>query len=225
MKKLIILCTALVAFTSAAVAQTFTEGKIVYKISYPDLGGMAGMESMLPKETTTYIKGNKVRTEQEQPMMGKVITISDNKTGNSSTYMNMMGSKYEITSNRADYEKNNATTLNAKVEITNETKVICGYTCKKAIATYTEDGETITQEIWFAPDLKGVDTGMRPYKGIDGMFLEFSQGQKTQMGSITMKITATLVSKDAVSDAMFKKPEGEWKKTSAADLAKSMGGK
>jgi GLPGLI family protein len=221
MKKIVLLAVAAMASLSIA-AQGLTEGRVVTGISYPDMEDNTGILAMLPKETTAWYKGDKVRIEQPGAMGSKTIILVDNKKKETHTYFDMMGTKYEIVSNEKDVLEQNAKAGDYAITPTTETKSIAGYNCKKSIAK-GKDGEEI--ELWFAPDLARPNSNWTsPYKGIDGMMMEFSTSKQTSMGPMTMKMTVKEVAKEPVDDAKFKAPDGTWKKVTMAEFMKSMGG-
>jgi hypothetical protein len=122
----------LVFFVLTGFSQTF-EGKIVYKINIK--GDFSAQEKMmLPSEAVTFCKGDKTRTEITMGFgMNTTSTISDSKTGNSVALMNLLGSKYAIETNgEAENLENDKFSKNTIVDVTNETKTIAGYLCKKA---------------------------------------------------------------------------------------------
>lgn len=222
MKKIVLLAIAAVAGLTVN-AQTFTEGKIVTKITYPDLDENSGIVAMLPKENIMYVKGDKAMIEQPGAMGSKTVIIVDNKKKETHTYLDLMGKKYDIVQNQKEIEENNKKTAgDITITETTETKTIAGYNCKKAIAK-TKDGEEM--ELWYAPELTRPDGNWSsPYKGINGMLMEFSVTRPSQMGDMTMKMTVTEVSKETVPDAKMKAPEGSWSKMTMAEFLKSMGG-
>lgn len=223
MKKITLALFAAIAAISVN-AQTFTEGKVTTKISYPDLEDQPGIVAMLPKNVVSYYKNGKTRIEQDGAMGTKTIVLVDDKKKESVAFMDLMGQKYQIVSKEDDIKKDNSRDLEATVTVTSETKTIAGHTCKKATLKY-KDGEE--SEIWFAPELtKGASSSWnQKFKGIDGMIMEFSMTKQSQMGPMTMKMTVTEISKEKVDDNKFKAPDGDYKKTTPEDLAKSFGGK
>lgn len=222
MKRIALLLVAgLAAFNLNA--QTFTEGRVVTKITYPDFDGNPGILAMLPKEIVSYHKGNKTVVEQDGAMGTKTIIIIDDKKKETNTYMDLMGQKFQLVSKEADVKKENQRDLEADVTITKETKTIAGYTCKKADVKY-KDGEE--GEIWFCPDLAKGDGAEwnQKYKGVNGMMMEFSVTKQSTMGPMTMKMTVTEIAKEKIADSKFEAPAGEWKKTTTEDMMKSLGG-
>jgi hypothetical protein len=217
MKKITLaLLTVLTAFSLSA--QTLEEGRITSKISYPDFDN-PGILAMLPKEMVTYFKGDKTCIEQPGAM-GKTIIISDAKKKETKVYMPTGGAV--ITKSDAEVKSETARETEATVTVTTETKVIAGYTCKKATVKY-KDGEE--GEIWFCPELNRPASASwnKPYPSINGMVMEYTIVKKSQIGDITMVMTVTEVSKEAVDKTRFDAPPGKWKEMNMDEYLKSMG--
>ena len=151
-------------------------------------------------------------------------SIADSKTGNSVALMNLLGSKYAIETNGdAENLENDKFLKNTIVDVTNETKTIADYLCKKAIVKVTDpETKKITEmDVWFAKDLN-VNNGFAkgPFKKIEGTMLEFSLEQQ----GMNMNFQASSITKQKVDDQMFVVPEG-YKKMTQEDLMKMMGGR
>ena len=221
MKKL----TLLFLSASAIIATSFTglsdfEGKIVYSIDFIGANMPPQAKSMMAgSKTTVYIKGAKARTEMS---MGPQTTTSfyDSKTNISVTLMEVMGSKYKI---KTDASKKDEKKPEVKVNVTSETKVIAGYTCKKANVTVTDQkGTAQATTIWFTEEISNhmntTNENGAQFKDIKGMPLEYEI--KTQNG-MSMKMTATSVSKETVADSKFTIPDG-YKETTPEEMQKDM---
>jgi GLPGLI family protein len=196
-------------------AQEF-EGRIVYSITYPKLDNPE-MLGMLPKETTIYMKGDMTRVEANSGMGVKNITIANAKEKKATVLMDMLGQKFQMESSEADSDNENPY-KDAKITITDETKMIAGYKCAKATVEVKDNGKV---DVYFTKDL-GVNSknASGPFKQIDGAVLEYSM---TQQG-MEMKFSASTVSKEKVADSKFIIPEG-YKKVTRDELMKSFGGK
>ena len=212
----------LVFFVSTGFSQTF-EGKIVYKINIK--GNFSPQEKMmLPSEAVIYSKGEKSRMEMSMGFGMNTTTISNSKSGYSVSLMNILGSKYAIESSEKDNSKESEDLVkNTKVEVTNETKTIAGYNCKKAII-YINDPKSkeVTQlEVWFTKEIDiNNDYVKGPFEKIEGAMLEFSLVQQ----GLNMNFQASLVSKESVDNKLFEVPEG-YKKMTQQEMMKMMGGK
>jgi hypothetical protein len=175
---------------------------------------------MAPKVMTVSIKGSKARTEMNVGG-GLVVEILDYVAKTKIALINMMGQKFAIKSTSAEIEKENAGQPKGTVSITNETKNIAGYTCKKAIVTTNDDGVKSTFEVWFTDEIGGKDANFdNPmYKDINGVMLEFIL--KTPQAS--MKLSATSIEKKAVSAKDFEIPS-DYTLTTQDELKGKFGG-
>lgn len=207
------------SFRGFAGGKTF-EGVITYKITYPDSKFTEAQLAMFPKSLTVAIKGAKSRTEIATGM-GNQISIIDYTEKTKIGLIDMMGQKYAIKSTAEEIEKENAKEPKATVEYTSETKVIAGYTCKKAIVTTDEDGVKTSFEVFYTPELggKGSNFDNPLYKDIDGVLLQFSM--KTPQ--ISMMFEATSIEKKSISNKDFEIP-AEYQITTEEELKSKFGG-
>jgi hypothetical protein len=224
MKKIIMkssLTFILLFWVSAALlAGKPFDGVITYKISYPDSKFSEAQLNMFPKVMTVSIKGSKARTEMNVGG-GTTIEILDYVAKTKVALINMMGQKFAIKQTAQEIEKENAEQPKGTVNVTNETKSIAGYNCKKAIVTSDEDGIKSTFEVWFTEELGGKDANFdNPlYKDINGVMLEFL----IKTPQITMKLNATSVEKKAVSAKDFEIP-ADYTLTTQEELKSKFGG-
>jgi hypothetical protein len=185
-----------------AAGKTF-EGIITYKISYPDNKFSESQQAMLPKLVMVSIKGNNSRTEIKTAM-GNQVELKDYSAKTNVTLIDVMGQKYAVKATAEEIEKENAKEPKATVEVTKETRVIAGYTCKKAVVTTNDDGVIAKYDVYFTDELgpKAANFDNPLYKEIDGVMLEFSM--KTPQ--FTMVFSATDVEKKSISGKEFEIP-------------------
>jgi len=206
--------------SAALVAGKPFDGVITYKISYPDSKFSEAQLNMFPKVMTVSVKGSKARTEMNVGG-GTTVEILDYVAKTKVALINMMGQKFAIKQTAQEIEKKNAQQPKGIVNVTNETKSIAGYNCKKAIVTSDEDGVKSTFEVWFTEELGGKDANFdNPlYKDINGVMLEFL----IKTPQITMKLSATSVEKKAVSAKDFEIPT-DYTLTTQEELKSKFGG-
>ncbi|MGD1846833.1 MAG: hypothetical protein ACFB10_15705 [Salibacteraceae bacterium] len=186
-------------FTSAVAPEEF-EGKITFKITYSDLPDeIAGMESMLPKESTLYVKGSKTAMVQDG-MTGNTIAVNNHESKTSFVLMDLMGAKYAVKSTPEDYEKAEQERNNQKITLHDETKEIAGFLCKKATVV---SGDDPPMTVYYTEDLK-VNSSFNFSNGLEGFPLSYS----TQQSEMTLTLVATEVVKETVDDSRFEIPEG-----------------
>jgi GLPGLI family protein len=206
--------------SAALVAGKPFDGVITYKISYPDSKFTEAQLNMFPKVMTVSIKGSKARTEMAVGG-GTTVEIVDYVSKSKVALINMMGQKYAIKQTTAEIEKENAGQPGGTVNITNESKNIAGYNCKKAIVTTNEDGVKNTYEVWFTEELGGKEANFdNPvYKDIPGVMLEFL----LKTPQVNMKLSATSIEKKAVSAKDFEIP-ADFTLTTQEELKAKFGG-
>jgi hypothetical protein len=196
------------------------EGVITYKISYPDSKFSESQMAMFPKVFTVSIKGSKSRTDMQMSGM-TTTTITDYDEKTSVSLINMMGQKYAIKQLTAEIEKEIAAQGTTTVELSDETKVIAGYTCKKAVVTVNDDGVKSTFEAFYTSELgsKLANFNNPVYKDIDGAMLDFSMNSH----EVTMKFTATAVEKKSLASKDFEIPS-DYTITTQDELKSKFGG-
>ncbi len=224
MKKAILVTPFLLVLFLFNAATSFAgkpfEGMISYKITYPGSQYTESQMAMFPKLLTVTIKGTKSRTDITV-QGGSQVEIIDYATKSKVALLNMMGQKYAIKQTTDEIDKEMNAEPKGVVEVTNETKSIAGYKCKKANVIVEEDGAKTTYEVWFTNELgtKEVNFDKGMYKDIDGVMLEFTQVTP----QISMKFTATSVEKKNVSVKDFEIPS-DYTITTMEELKSKMGG-
>jgi Domain of unknown function (DUF4412) len=227
MIKRMLFVIAAVSVTSLIYAQgKLEEGKVIFGILYPELSAEMEMaKDVLPKELTVYFKKEQSRTEMPSSVMGKLITISNTETGDLLMMMELMGKKMAIKQTGAELKKLEQDaakdSLQPVVSVIklDGTKVIAGYTCKKAIIEIKENGEVSRSECYYTNKLpKMKDQNDNLYKELDGFIMEYTQIQS----GIKMLVTAKAVVKEKVSDSMFAITPG-YKLITQAELEKMLG--
>jgi GLPGLI family protein len=223
MKKISFFLSALLTLVlsaSIATAGKPFEGIVTYKITYPDSKFSESQLAQFPKTLTVTIKGPHARQEIIMPM-GSQVEIYDYTAKNKIQLLNVMGSKYAIKSSSEDIDKENAGQPAGTVELSNETKVIAGYTCKKAIVTVNDDGMKSTYEVFYTSELgsKVANFDNPIYKDIDGVLLEFTM--KTPQ--FVMKFSASSIEKKSISNKEFEIP-ADYVLTTQEELKKKFGG-
>jgi len=224
MKKLLfalsfIMCIVVSSSTAVMSGKPF-EGVITFKISYPDNKFSESQLAMFPKVLTVSIKGSKSRTDLQMSGMNTV-EITDYTDKTKVALLNMMGQKYAIKQTSAEIEKEMTQSGIPTVEVSNETKVIAGYTCKKAVITVNDDGLKSTYEVYYSGELgsKMANFDNPWYKDIDGVLLEFMLKNR----EINMKFTATSVEKKSLPAKDFEIPS-DYTPTTQDELKSKFGG-
>jgi hypothetical protein len=189
-----------VFFCLALFAQAQFEGKIVTKIDVISASGDGkDVARMLGDKMTTYIKGSKSRVEQKTPI-GSNIILSDTLKKESVLLLELMGKKIALVTNgEVDELEKNKPELNNQITLTNETKMILGHSCKKAVLQLSD--QKGSAEIWFSPELPNFNND---YPELVGMPLEYTVVTE----SLVMKFLVTEITPSTVDSALFEIPAG-----------------
>jgi hypothetical protein len=217
MRQLTSLLTLLLLVILAPVsqAQSPTEGMIemgTEMINMPE--EYKQFASMMPKGSTMYFKGDKIRTETQ--VMGMSMAVINDANG-TVQLMELGGKKYAIrTPNSAETEN-----PGAKIELVDESREIAGYKCKRANVTVMIDGKPQVMIMFYTTELKfDKATFDRLPKGLKlpgyPMSIEFKM---EQMG---MRMEVKKVTPQPVPDSMFQIPEG-YTETTTEQLKNEMG--
>ena len=226
MKKIIALSltAALLGFMTLGFkqAKTLEEGVVEFDVTFLNLTPeMKQAESMFPKKLIMYFKGKSFRNEMPSGM-GNTITINNGIKKEFYLLMDMMGQKTALKQTEEQMKKQlaEADVKNIKVSFEKETKVIAGYTCKRALINLTLEGKEEQIECFYTPELPDIaNHNTSPgFDQIKGFMMEYTlnmQGMKT-------KLTASKVRKEAVDPKLFELPEGYTLKT--LEELRNMGG-
>ena len=131
------------------------QGKITYDISYSGANITPELKSQmqLPSSEVVSIKDCQTRTETSVGPVSQV-TITNGSDKTLILLIDFMGTKYAIKRNAEDIAKDSNKTPTPTLNITNETKQIAGYTCKKAIlTTKQDDGTTQNDTVFFTKEI------------------------------------------------------------------------
>ncbi len=211
MKTALFLVVTAALFLTSCSPKTF-QGSVNYTIDYELPEAMEAQRAMLPTNMLMYIGEGFTRVEQKT-MMGDQIVITDTKEKSAVLLMNMMGQKMAITMNSDDTPE----TEEPKIEYLDETKVVAGYNCKKAIVTTKdEEGEEQSVEVYYTKEIPSEANDK--LKGLDGFPLEY--GISAQGMLMTMK--AKEIKKEKVAKNLSEIPEG-YETMTMEEFLKSMG--
>ncbi|HBK72369.1 MAG TPA: hypothetical protein DDZ39_12070 [Flavobacteriaceae bacterium] len=210
MKKIILVL--LVTFSTTIFAQTaLKEGVITTKVTMSsDNEQMKAAFAMLGDlSTTTYFKGSKGRTEMDNPMAGKTISIVDNDTKKTLTLMDnpMMGKKYI----KQNIKKSEEELKDIKVTPNGETKTVVGYVCKGYDVVTKQQGVALKMKMFVTDKIVAQEQYSAALGGkIKGfpLYMIVSVNQKGMNMDTTMEVTE--IKSESVDDSKFDMtvPEG-----------------
>lgn len=189
-------------------------GYVKYSIKME--GEMSAQEkAQQPTEMTVSYSGPKSRLEIVTPMQTQVI-LGDASTKEQFILLDMMGKKIALKTTAEDLEKGMKEAPEIKVNVTEETKEIAGYKCKKAEVVIGEE----TNIFWVTDDIAVKDPNWStPYKELTGVLMEYSMVQN----EITITYTATEVKKKKLKSLIFTVPAG-YEEMTVEQFQEIMGG-
>lgn len=233
LKTILILILALfnTAFVSAQKPDTLSEGKLIYKMSMPDMQqGQSALMNSSGTDQIIYFKNGNTRIEMKT-LFGSVATIHKKDSSYSYSLTDMMGIQTATKTNTSDIDslKKKLNQHEPQIKLTKEKKKLMGYNCRKAITTFEMNGKKYEANCWYTQDITipGIDasqlTPSISQKDIAGVMIE------TEMpaGQTVVKITLDSIIKIPVPDSLFEIPAGyqiqtadEMMKTLTASLKK-----
>jgi len=205
MKRLIIIITVLTLFTacdSSIFSGKLNEGTIDYKLEYLDDANEKPIISLLPTEMKIqFKKGYYLQSVEGWMGIFRMAGVNDVKAKKKSALLKIMNKKYlyQVDGNSEGFGFNPM--KDKKIELTNETKEIAGYKCKKANITW--NGYNFS--IFYTDEIRIDEPNWNnPFPEIDGVLLEYQY----EMFDIKTKVTATTVKKEDIADETFEIPAG-----------------
>lgn len=230
MKKLLLAPLIIFLMHTAHAQDTINEGKIVMAISLPDTTGEMGsmMKSMAGTEQVIYFKGENTRMEMNMGAgMGLNMITIGNQNGESYTLMNIVGKKYALKSNSGQKDSlMKVAHMQYKVKLTNETKRVLGYNCKKAVLTMEINNKKEVSDYWYTNDIvipafqKGQLLSQIGHKEVNGMPVETI----IKMNGVSLKMTLAAIDKIPVPDSLFEVP-ADYTITTMDEIGKKAFGK
>lgn len=207
MKNLIFLFVILLAFSSCQqkeIGKPITQGRIEYDITYPNLDSGNVLVKFMPDKMTTYLKNDVYKVEFVAGLgLFKTGYISNNINQTMNYILKLVNVKYQSAYDTSGVKGLNDGIPEYKVEFTNVSKEIAGYTCYEALIKFNNEKY---------PDFKVYYTNRLPLTSpnwcnplhkIPGLMFEY---ELTKYG-LTMKFTATGVYEEIIDDAEFKIPK------------------
>src|SRR6266542_2985014 len=182
MKKLLPLLLFILPFKSSKAQRQITIGDCT--VTYSITGSDASINSNLAGATKTLYK------------KGKAVILKE-----------VGAEKYMSTFNAAEWKKENRQFEGLTVTLTNETKTILGYECKKAIA-HLKDGSSYN--IYYATAIiPSASENPYQFKDIPGFILQYETFGNKNSSRITY--TATLINFNPVPASRFEVPSSGYR--------------
>ncbi|NTW32230.1 MAG: hypothetical protein HGB12_06350 [Bacteroidetes bacterium] len=199
-----------------------SQGAITYDIKYTGDNITPAQKAQLPTSLVVTVKDCKTKSEV---IIGPVsqASITDGTTKTQIVLIDYMGTKYALKLTAQEISDALAKVTMPKLNITQETKVIAGYTCKKAILTSTDDEGTVSNDtIFFTEEIGCADVNFSTqFKEVPGSVLEYSEVDP----QVNSKVIYTVkeIKKSKVSDNIFLIPS-DYQEMTKEEFKKAFGG-
>lgn len=132
----------------------------------------------------------------------EIINFLDHGEEVNTTLLKVMNNKLLYRGSANEFACCYDTFPNMKVVYTNETKVIAGYPCKKAVFELNDSAQR-KFDVYYTDRIKTTNVSSQ-FKDIDGALMEFN----LHLNAIEMRLSATKVEAVRVSDKEFDFPKG-----------------
>jgi GLPGLI family protein len=199
------------------------KGTITYNVSYDGENITPAAVANAPKQYTVKVMGDK----SSMSFVAGMATISFVSNPEFDLFMQKIefgDKKYAIKKKLSEIEQLDSIKRHeVTVDLVNETKMIAGYECKKAVVTYTPTdtayGEEQMFNFYYSEDLGDETTNEgEDYAEIPGLLLEYSMIQ----GDMILTLSASEIKKGGVGDADFMVPV-DFKVVTEEELEKELG--
>lgn len=185
--------------------KTISEGTIVYDMVI-QAGNMAPQkgDALDGASTTVFLKGNSSRTDMVSAL-GNETTIHDAKTGNAVILKSYSGQKLMITLTKENWQSKYKAYAENKFDLEQETKLIAGYTCKKAVAKMADGMSFI---VYYSPDLVVANKEYDPtFSNLPGLAMEY----EIISGNMKFRYVVSKISFDPVQMSKFDFPRSGYR--------------
>lgn len=180
------------------------EGVIEFQVTYPQLDPDDMLAGLMPDAMTMKFKDNVFNSELSAGMgMFKTNFICNSNAYTLTNSVKLVKEKFASVIPKKEVEKLNKKYDNVSIIHMDETKVIAGFKCKKALLIF-EDIDIGDVYVFYTDDIKFKDPNWStPFKDIDGILLEYQM----ERFDIKMHFTAINVKEQKLDDSDFILPE------------------
>lgn len=202
-----ILLNVLVLFFSSDLAaqRKLSEATITYDIVINTGDKTPQTADLLDGATSiVYLKANSSRSEMVSSL-GVQATVIDGKTGSVAVLKDYGDQKYMINMTRGNWKETNKKYEGITFRYENETKIIQGYTCQKAIGTLA-DSSTFT--VYYTKDLIPVNKDFQYLtKDLPGLAMQY----EASIGTMKVTYTVSNINFNPVAQAKFELPKSGYR--------------
>ncbi len=210
----LLMLTTAGSFTAAAQKKV-SELTLVYDASISTGDTQPKLADAFDGATTTvYIKGTLSRSEMSSAL-ASFTTIHDARTGAAVVLQEISGQKLLIKMTAENWKDKNKRYEGITFKPTDETKIIAGYKCTKAIATM-KDGSTFT--VYYTRDIMPENSDYNvQFKNLDGLPLEYELIQ----GKLKIKYTVSKINMNPVPASKFDIPKSGYRELTYEESRKT----
>jgi GLPGLI family protein len=190
------------------------QGEINYEVIY--LSNRSGMPTnLLPRKVSLKFRANKSITSITGFMgMFSLCNISDFRKHTNTMMLKVMDSKYFYSGEKYAPPFFFDGLKNLNIVFKNETKVLAGIKCKKAIISYADNTQP-SFEVFYTDQIKIKNANKAtPFSSIDGVLMQFN----IRISNIEMKLVANKYKPEPVPEDIFIIPK-DYKKVSREKLS------
>lgn len=154
--------------------------------------------------TTVYLKGNLSRSEMVSAL-ARFTTIHDSRNGTGVVLQELGGQKLLIRMTADDWKDKNRKYEGIRFVTTDETKMLAGYQCKKAVAEL-KDGSSFV--VYYTEDIIPENNEYNgQFRGLKGLPLEY----ELQQGKLTIRYVVSQVLLNPVPVSRFDIPKSGYR--------------
>ncbi len=203
--KIIIFAVFVFCAFSTYAQKNLNEGMLVYNISVETGSSKPKIADAFDGATiTVYLKDNISRTEMVSGL-GSEATIHNATTGSSVILKEYSNQKLMTTLTAENWEEINKKFEGITFENTNETAVISGYNCHKAIAKL-KNGSTFT--VYYTTEIKLANKNYDyQFKNLPGLPVQYEQ----QSDKLNIKLTLSKITFDNIAASKFEVPKSGYR--------------
>jgi GLPGLI family protein len=192
-------------FNTAVAQRRLTEATISYDIVINTSNKTPQAADLLDGATSViYLKGNSSRSEMISSL-GTQATIIDGKTGDVTVLKDYGEQKYMIRMTPSNWRESNLKYEGVSFTYTDETKVIAGYTCQRAIGKMS-DGSSFS--VYFTKDLVPANKDFQYLnRNLPGLAMQY----EASFGKMLVTYTVSAINFNPVPMAKFDLPKSGYR--------------
>ncbi len=197
--------SALFLTVDVSAQRKLTEATITYDIVINTGNSTPQAADLLDGATSiVYLKGNSSRSEMVSSL-GIQATVVDGKTGNVTVLKEYGEQKYMINMTPENWKQSNKKYEGITFRFENETKIIQGHTCQKAIGVL-EDSSTFV--VYYTKDLVPVNKDFQYLnKNLPGLAMQY----EASIGTMMVTYTVSTINFNPVPQAKFELPKSGYR--------------